>query len=86
LFYPRCKEIYKFTIADKPIYVFENHAAALLAWQEISKGYNHDLLTFDEHPDLHSPLRQWIYGQEDEVKAKRDADTLLEKSKDMYDK
>ena len=77
-----CKEVYKFTIAEKPIYVFENHAAALLAWREISEGQKLDLLTFDEHTDLHPPLENWIYNQGSKIKA----DAIFEKLKNNDDK
>lgn len=84
-FVPGCKEVYKFTIAEKPVYVFENHAAALLAWREISEGQKLDLLTFDEHTDLHPPLRHWIYSQGCSDQARTYANKLLEKARNNDD-
>lgn len=56
---PQKTELHKIVYAAKPIYVFENHAAALKAWWEISQGTQLDVLTFDEHTDTHPPL--WGY-------------------------
>lgn len=58
-FIPRNTELHKIIYAAKPIYVFENHAASLKAWWEISQGLQLNVLTFDEHTDTHPPL--WAY-------------------------
>ena len=84
-FIPGYKEVYKFTIAEKPIYVFENHAAALFAWREISEGQKVDLLTFDEHTDLHAPMGRWIYSQGCSDQARTYANKLLEKARNNND-
>ena len=84
-FIPGYKEVYKFTIAEKPIYVFENHAAALFAWREISEGQKIDLLTFDEHTDLHPPMGFWIYSQGYSDQARTEANKLLEKARNNDD-
>ena len=84
-FIPDCKDVYKFTIAEKPIYVFGNHAAALFAWREISEGQKIDLLTFDEHTDLHPPMGFWIYSQGCSDQARTYANKLLEKARNNND-
>lgn len=84
-FTPDSKEVYKFTIAEKPIYVFENHAAALFAWREISESQKIDLLTFDEHTDLNLPLGCWINRQGCSDQARTDANKLLEKARNNDD-
>ena len=58
-FTSKCARVHKAVYADKPIYVFENHAAALKAWWELSQGCHLNVLTFDEHTDTHPPM--WGY-------------------------
>lgn len=51
----------KIEIGGKSVYVFEDHATALLAWSEVRMGMNElpFLLTLDHHTDTRSAFLAW---------------------------
>ncbi len=57
-------------IAEKPVYVFANHATAIRAWFRESRNAPVNLITFDEHTDTFPPLLRYqnVFLDRDEEK------------------
>lgn len=50
------KVFHQFEISGKKIFIFENHASAILAWFNLRQGSKCNLITFDNHTDTLAPL------------------------------
>lgn len=59
------EKLQKFSIADKDIYVFEDHATALSAWAEVRRRENvkPNLITLDCHTDTHQAFLQHFINE-----------------------
>lgn len=53
------KGFYQFEISGKKIFIFENHASAILAWFHLRQDQKYNLITFDEHTDTLAPLLRY---------------------------
>lgn len=50
---------YEFEISEKKIFIFENHASAILAWFKLQQNPRPSLVTFDHHTDTMAPLLRY---------------------------
>ncbi len=55
--YGRPADYRKLNIESKPIYVFKDHATAILAWYNEKRDTPLNLITFDDHTDTFYPLK-----------------------------
>ena len=53
------KGFYQFEISGKKIFIFGNHASAILAWFHLRQDQKYNLITFDEHTDTLAPLLRY---------------------------
>lgn len=83
----RSTEVHEINKWQIPVYIFENHAAALKAWYKHRETHP-DLITFDEHTDTFPPLwsqRRDVLDHRDETQINNDWLNRLKRTKHNID-